>query len=349
MNSLKAVITDVEGNYRGLESKLYQLPSVAGGIGLFGAGDLNGPFNKDFLRSKRAKTPEKYYQNLYDSPLKGEDGKEQALDFGTRAYDETTGIIDLLTNNPKINVEALISGNGEEDYQKFIPYFSNLKSPRDMFDSSDLNFIEMPDVYFYKDGKRVEGDEDVDAAVLLLPYIQPYQDYNIIQKIFGQKSSDKNYMRKALQMLFEDNGIIDKIKKANPKYIFQIQHELPDKEIFRPYGTPHDAKNKEIYEAVMEEISKYIEGTGKNYTIIFGHMEKGGRFRKTINYKGKDIKTIHVGEKGSDILLFDVKTGKIYEKGEEVEISDDEELSEKTIEDVLEECEEECMEEAESE
>jgi len=337
MSSLKAIISDVEGNYNSLRNIANNFPYLKDGLDMFLLGDSNGPKDKQLFRSQWH--PEKYYQNLYDFPQKGEKEKNEAERVGLTAYNETKNLIDVLENHPKIgNVDA-ISGNGEEDYQKFITYFADVENPRDLLAKSSLNFIEMPEVHFYKDGKKVENKDNVDTAILLLPYIQLKGYYNKIQKIFGEELSEKDFVKQALKELLESNGLIDKIKKANPKYILQMQHEAPVKEIFEPYGKAYEPQNKEVYEAVMEALSEYVEGTGKKYTIIFGHIEKGGRFKQIITYKGRNIKTIHVDEHGRDVLYVDVKTGRIYEKGEALEVDSDEELSEATIEDIINEAE----------
>lgn len=346
MSSSKGIIADSHADYNTAENSFYPLPSVKDKIDIISLGDDHGPKkDKDFLR-KMGRHKEDYFENLYNYPLKGEEERKEAEQFGLAAHNDTKNLITVFEEHPKIKLEAKISGNGEQIYQKYIPYFADVESPRDLFANSSLNFVEMPDVYFYKDGKRVSDEKDVDTAILLLPYIQPRDYYNKIQKIFGEKISEKDFVKEALKMLSEDNGILDRIKKANPKYIFQLQHEQPSKEIFEPFGMAREAENKEIYEAVMEALSEYVEGTGKNYVIMFGHIEKGGRFKQTITYKGRNIKTIHVKEGGDDILLFDVKTGKIYEQGEIPDINDGEKLSETTIEDMMGESEEEVSEEA---
>lgn len=339
-----SVVTDLHGGYKRAEDGFDHMPSVVGGIKLFTLGDNHGPENIDLLRKNSG---DNFFEDLYQYPLKGEAEKQEAEDFARRAYEETRGIADVLENHPKIDIQATLSGNGEQAYEQYIPHFGDYDSPRQVLIESNINFTEMPDVKLYKDGEETDGENGVDIAFLMLPYILPKEHYNKIQRAFGNSESDMDFEEEAMKILTSSDGLLDRIKKANPKYIVQLQHELPKKELYERFGEPKDPHNKEIYEVVMEELSRYADENGKKYTILFGHLEHGGRFKRTITHKGRRIKVIHIDEGGKDILYIDSKTGKIYEAGEVPEFSEDDLLSDNTLDEYVEEEPQKAEEEAE--
>jgi len=322
MSSLIGVGTDFHGRAGKLDTLVRTLPY---GTNIYLAGDMYGPAERTFTESIKKEISGKSNDDFETEYFKGiyEAGKSNAPShkkFIKDSSNDTTKTIDsLLSRTVSHPVAGVIPGNGEVYHEEiWKSYSTDIKNPAQLFRESNLPYIESPIVHFYKNGERVERGENVDTAVILLPFTKTKNMDEKISKITGVAKEDYDKVQKAIYELIEENGVIDKIINANPKYIIQIQHEEPDSKNLARFFEPMPTENKELYSRAIKEITKLKSMKGSRlakYVVLYGHIDKGARFKQKMDVDGTLVDTLHIDE-GKEFVLVDTMTGKIYEPGE---------------------------------
>lgn len=329
MNGYLGIGTDYHGDCTTLDSHLNKIPA---GTDLYFLGDMIGPSYPNLM--EEIKNQGNDYYGTYARLVRDLEWKEKFMKYEEDAIHQTDNTLAVLKDHSQTkHVNGILTGNNEEYQPLYWDSFSGTESPTNRFRNSGFDLVSMPKVDFYKNGRIVHDEEDVDTAVLILPYILPLEDYNYIQSALGKKTATRDVMKEALDEL--KNKIISKIKRANPKYILQLQHEPPTKAIIEElFADPHDPDDMNIYELAMDELSELLEDTGhqtKKYTVMYGHIKRGGSFKTIIYHKGRRIETVHIDE-GKEIKLYDTETGETVEPWEikegefeiEVEVGEEE-------------------------
>jgi len=328
MSKYIAVTSDRHGDAQGLSRDIAKLPI---GTTTYYAGDMYGPSDRSYTygignkagaMDDRAGNFGAYLSGLYN------EGQMQSAEHKKWVEEthRTTGqTIDVLVENSAKNpVGGLIFGNGEVYHSKiWESYATTLESPSEQFRQGNLPLVEKPEVHFYAGGHKVEGMQNVDTAVVLLPYVLNENLASDISRITGKPVS-QDEVRQAIYEIIRDDGIADKIRAANPKYVIQIQHENPSIDNIMPYVKKADPpENEAIYRAAVKEISNAISRKGSRtskYIIVYGHIGDHGRISQKVSFDGNEVDTLHMDE-GGEFVLIDTETGKIYDQ-EEIPESD---------------------------
>jgi len=320
MGRFIAVGSDFHGDYNKIDNFTSKIPY---GTNIYFAGDMNGPkgkwFTENIKNSLRTFSDYGFFSGLVNQAKKNTKEHQQ---FVKESHEHTAKSIEVIAkHSARAPVAIAIPGNNEiYHHELWKSYNTSLKSSDAQFEQSHIPYGRMPLVHFYKNGQRVEDATNVDTAVVVLPNVLTKKIEYSLSKAKGKSSNGANQINEAIYEITKSGGVLDQIKKANPKHIYQIQHEEPNSNfLVKFFKNPTETEHKSLYQTVINGIKSFQKYNPKNriqtYEIVFGHIAKGGRFRQKINADKETVNVIHIDE-GNELMLIDTITGKVYSQGE---------------------------------